>query len=60
MAQKALDLLKNDDGFFVMLEGALIDVAEHGNDAASAVVSKKRKRKVEEEETNLTLAYVII
>ena len=58
MAQKALDLLKNDDGFFVMLEGALIDVAEHGNDAASAVVSKKRK--VEEEETNLTLAYVII
>ena len=38
MAQKALDLLKNENGFCVMLEGALIDVAEHANDAASCVV----------------------
>lgn len=38
MTKKALELLENEEGFFVMLEGALIDVAEHANDAASCVV----------------------
>jgi len=37
MTRKALELLDNENGFFVMLEGALIDVAEHANDAATAV-----------------------
>lgn len=37
MTRKALQLLDNEDGFFVMLEGALIDVAEHANDAGAAI-----------------------
>jgi alkaline phosphatase len=37
MTRKALELLDNEDGFFVMLEGALIDVAEHANDAGAAI-----------------------
>ncbi|OGQ21372.1 MAG: hypothetical protein A3C46_08250 [Deltaproteobacteria bacterium RIFCSPHIGHO2_02_FULL_44_16] len=36
MTQKALDILSRDkDGFFLLVEGGLIDVAAHTNDAAS-------------------------
>lgn len=36
MTQKALDILsKNDNGFFLMVEGALIDYAGHDNDAGT-------------------------
>eukprot|EP01111_Echinosteliopsis_oligospora_P011686 TRINITY_DN3914_c0_g1_i1.p1 TRINITY_DN3914_c0_g1~~TRINITY_DN3914_c0_g1_i1.p1 ORF type:complete len:500 (-),score=170.06 TRINITY_DN3914_c0_g1_i1:42-1541(-) len=40
MTTKALQLLdqNNPNGFFLLLEGSLIDVAEHNNDAASAAM----------------------
>jgi alkaline phosphatase len=38
MTQKAIELLsKNDDGFFLMVEGGRIDHAAHANDAAGVV-----------------------
>jgi len=37
MTRKALELLSNENGFFAMFEGALVDVAEHSNDPATAV-----------------------
>lgn len=38
MADQALDILDNDpDGFFVMIEGGMIDTASHGNNAARMV-----------------------
>ena len=35
--QKAIDLLQNGNGFFMMVEGGKIDWAGHGNDAATNV-----------------------
>lgn len=35
--EKAIELLENPDGFFIMLEGGKIDWAAHGNDGASAI-----------------------
>jgi alkaline phosphatase len=35
--QKGIDVLNNDDGFFMMVEGGKIDWACHANDAASAM-----------------------
>ncbi len=32
---KAIELLDNQDGFFIMAEGGLIDIAGHANDAAT-------------------------
>lgn len=38
MTQKSLDILsKNDNGFFLMIEGGQIDWANHSNDAFSAI-----------------------
>lgn len=38
MTGKALDLLsKNDNGFFLMVEGSQVDWAAHGNDAAGII-----------------------
>ncbi|MDR2868117.1 MAG: alkaline phosphatase [Bacteroidales bacterium] len=39
MTQKALDILsKNDHGFFLMVEGSLVDWAAHDNDAKTAIL----------------------
>ncbi len=35
--QKAIDLLDNDNGFFIMVEGGQIDWSCHANDAASVI-----------------------
>jgi alkaline phosphatase len=37
MTEKAIDLLDDEDGFFLMIEGAHIDKFSHGNDVANAV-----------------------
>lgn len=37
MTEKAIELLDNDKGFFVMIEGGRIDWAGHANDAASNI-----------------------
>jgi alkaline phosphatase len=38
MTEKAIDLLKGSDkGFFLFVEGSLIDIAGHNNDAATQV-----------------------
>ncbi|TVM17345.1 alkaline phosphatase [Oceanidesulfovibrio indonesiensis] len=36
--EKAIELLDNDNGFFIMVEGGKIDWACHANDAAAAVM----------------------
>ena len=35
--EKAIELLDNPDGFFLMVEGGKIDWAAHSNDAAAVV-----------------------
>lgn len=35
--QKAIDVLDNDNGFFMMIEGGKIDWAAHGNDAGTII-----------------------
>lgn len=37
LLEKCIGMIDNPDGFFVMVEGGLIDWAAHGNDAASAI-----------------------
>lgn len=37
MTEKALDLLNNDNGFFLMVEGSNIDVQEHDSDMESTL-----------------------
>ena len=37
ITQKAIDMLNNPDGFFIMVEGGKIDWACHGNDAATTI-----------------------
>jgi len=39
MTKKAIDILsKNQEGFFLMVEGGQIDWASHGNDAVTAII----------------------
>ena len=35
--KKGIELLDGEQGFFIMLEGALIDIASHANDAATMI-----------------------
>ena len=37
ITQKAIDMLNNPDGFFIMVEGGKIDWSCHGNDAATTI-----------------------
>ncbi|MCF7833058.1 MAG: alkaline phosphatase [Candidatus Marinimicrobia bacterium] len=37
ITQKAIDMIDNPDGFFIMVEGGKIDWACHGNDAAATI-----------------------
>ncbi|MFW5782483.1 MAG: alkaline phosphatase [Candidatus Muiribacteriaceae bacterium] len=37
MTRKAIDLLENDNGFFLMVEGGRIDHASHSNDAVGSI-----------------------
>ncbi|NLP48925.1 MAG: alkaline phosphatase [Clostridiales bacterium] len=41
MTEKALELLDNDDGFFIMIEGAHIDKFSHGNDKENMMMTTK-------------------
>ena len=41
MTEKALELLDNDDGFFIMIGGAHIDKFSHGNDKENMMMTTK-------------------